>query len=296
MTEQIEKILTELKAIQAKLPELRDLFWLKIDRYNETDQQRGVVFDEKFEQQHERLIRVINSFSAFIEKSFAPSADEVAREKALQKLRVEFSGFDDWNEEAKKALLEREINDLLRTRNKIAENYMGFSKRKIKEELQNLKILNGNNFSGEFLTFYYSLDPTPSSHNSQKFIVRNYLLEQGIDKELINSLKGNVLRQIINKKAPLFLKVIFPDGTEIADNKATQTFIQAIEKIGIEKVVQLNLDTLVRADKNFERTAKLVQIGNCYVNTHSSTIEKKRFLDTISTRLNLNLKIEISER
>jgi hypothetical protein len=33
MTEQIENILAELKAIQAKLPELRDLFWLKIDRY-----------------------------------------------------------------------------------------------------------------------------------------------------------------------------------------------------------------------------------------------------------------------
>ena len=109
MTEQVGNILAEFKAIQAKLPEFRDLFWLKIDRYNETDQQRGAAFDEKFEQQRKKLIRVIDSFSAFIEKSFAPSAEEVAKEKTLQKLRTEFSGFDNWNEEAKKALLEREM-------------------------------------------------------------------------------------------------------------------------------------------------------------------------------------------
>lgn len=296
MTEQIKNILIELKAIQAKLPELRDLFWLKIDRYNEADQQRGVAFDEKFEQQRDKLFRVIDSFSAFIEKSFAPSAEEIAKEKALQKLRVEFPGFDGWNEEAKKALLEREMIDLLKTRTRIADNSMGFSKRRIKDELQNLTILDGDDFSDDFLKFYSTLDPTPATHNSQKFIVRNYLLEQGIDENLINSLKGKGTRQIIRKKAPLSLKVIFPDGSEIADSKATQTFVQTIERIGIEKVVQLNLYTLVRADTNFERTAQLAQIGNCYVNTHSSTTEKKRFLDTISNRLNLNLKVQISER
>jgi hypothetical protein len=113
MIEQVEKIIAELKAIQAKLPELRDLFWLKIDRYSEADQQRGVAFDEKFEQQCNKILRVINSFTAFIEKSFTPSAEEIAREKALQKLRSEFPNFDDWNEEAKKALIQREIKAIL---------------------------------------------------------------------------------------------------------------------------------------------------------------------------------------
>jgi hypothetical protein len=157
--------------------------------------------------------------------------------------------------------------------------------------LQNITILNGDNFSEEFLTFYNSLDPTPSTHNSQKFIVRNYLLEQGYDKNLVESIKG-----YIPKSAPKTLRVVFSDGTEIADNKATQTFVKTIEKIGIEKIVHLKMDTLVRADTNFEKRAQLIQINNCYVNTHSSTIEKKRFLDTISNRLNLNLKVEISER
>ena len=113
MTEQIEKIITELKAVQAKLPELRDLYWLKIDRYNEIDQQRGVVFDENFEQQCNKLFRAIDSFAVFIEKSFAPTAEEVAKEKIQQKLRAEFPSFDDWNEEAKKALVEREMKSIL---------------------------------------------------------------------------------------------------------------------------------------------------------------------------------------
>jgi len=109
MKEKVEKFINELKQLNNQLPELRDLFWLNIDRYNETDQQRGVAFDEKFEQQRDKLFRVIDSFSVFIEKSFAPSAEELAKEKALQKLNAEFPGFGDWNEEAKKALLEREI-------------------------------------------------------------------------------------------------------------------------------------------------------------------------------------------
>jgi hypothetical protein len=99
--------------LNVQLPELRDLYWLKIDRYNEADQQRGVAFDEKFEQYRGKLFRVIDSFSAFIEKSFAPSAEEMAKEKAIQKLRAEFPGFDEWNEEAKKALLEREMKTIL---------------------------------------------------------------------------------------------------------------------------------------------------------------------------------------
>ncbi|MDR1897925.1 MAG: hypothetical protein LBR10_14165 [Prevotellaceae bacterium] len=113
MTEQIEKILNELKIIRVKLPELRDLFWLKVDRYNEVDQQRGVAFDEKFKRQCDKLVRAIDSFTAFVEKSFAPSAEDIAKEEILQKLRSEFPGFDGWNEEAKNALLEREKNDLL---------------------------------------------------------------------------------------------------------------------------------------------------------------------------------------
>lgn len=101
MTEQIENILAASKEIRAKLPEVLDLFWLKINCYNETEQRCGVDFDEKFEKQCEKLFPVIDSFLAFIGKSSAPSAEKIAKEKALQKLCADFQSFDDWNEEAK---------------------------------------------------------------------------------------------------------------------------------------------------------------------------------------------------
>jgi hypothetical protein len=293
MIKQIENILAELKAIQVKLPELRDLFWLKIDRYNETDKQRGVAFDEKFEQQRDKLFRAIDSFTAFIEKSFAPSAEDVAKEKALQKLRAEFPGFDEWNEEAKKALLEREMNGFLETYSKIADNSMESSKR-IKEELQNLTILNGDDFSENFLNFYQNLDPTPSTHNAQKYIVRNYLLRQGYDEHLVNSLKKFIL-----KSPPKKLIVKFPDGTEINDKYAANTLSETIKRIGIEKVIDLgiivNKNPFISQDKDSFRSATFVENGY-YVNTYSSTIAKKQQLDNISNCLNLNLIVEISER
>ena len=228
MDSKVEKLINDLKQLNTQLPELRDLYWLKIDRYSEVELQRGVAFDEKFEQQRDKLCRMIDSFTVFVEKSFAPSAEEIAREKALQKLRAEFSGFDDWNEEAKKALLEREIQ--------------------------------------AFPTVPKSKCETTSC-------------------------------QMENKKVLLLLRVIFPDGTEIANRNATLTFVQAIKKIGIERVVQLKMGReLVREDTNFSgKSARPVSIENYYIDTHSSTSEKKMYLDKISQQLNLNLKVEISE-
>jgi hypothetical protein len=294
MTERIKNILAELKAMQAELPELRDLFWLKIDHYDEAEQQRGVEFDEKFEQQCGKLVRAIDSFTAFIEKSFTPSAEEIAKEKARQKLRAEFPNFDDWNKEAKKALLEREMNELLKSGGKVSDNTIGFSKSKIKEELQNLTVLNGDNFSDEFLTFYNSLDPTPATHNFQKFSVRNYLLEQGYDENLVDSLK-----RITQKKTPTKLKVSFPDGIEITDEYASKTLAETIKKIGAKKVSDLNMifnsAPLISQDKDSLRVATFIEDGY-YVNTHSPTGIKKQQLDKISQYLGLDLKVEITER
>ncbi|MDR3227723.1 MAG: hypothetical protein LBT56_08655 [Prevotellaceae bacterium] len=157
MIEQLKNILADIKAIQAKLPELRDLFWLKIDRYNET---------------------------------------------------------------AKNALIEREA--------------------KIERETQ--------------------------------------------------------ITKHIPKQAPLSMRVIFPDGTIIEEHKASLTFIKTIEKIGVEKIEQLKIKHTVRADEQFDRNkVQVVKVGSMYVNIYSSTTEKKRILDTVSNRRNLNLQVEVTK-
>ncbi|MDR2979154.1 MAG: hypothetical protein LBV02_01730, partial [Bacteroidales bacterium] len=172
MIEQIENILAELKTIQTKLPELRDLFWLKIDRYNEADQQRGVVFDEKFAQQRDKLFRVIDNFSTFIGKSFAPSAEEVAKGKALQKLRTEFSSFDNWNEEAKKALLEREITDCaVKTPKKLIQKKIQKPNRGPKYQINNQpdRVYNiDNDFS--------HCRPYSFEFRDQKYVINNWAM------------------------------------------------------------------------------------------------------------------------
>jgi hypothetical protein len=82
MIEQIDNYIEDIKSIKTRLPELRDYFWFKIDRYNEFDRQRGEIFDEKFEKQSANLCRVIESFVSFVEKSFAPSPQEIAKMEA----------------------------------------------------------------------------------------------------------------------------------------------------------------------------------------------------------------------
>jgi len=205
MTEQIENILAELKTIQKRLPELRDLFWLKIDRYNEADQERGVAFDEKFEHQRDKLFRMIDSFSAFIEKNFAPTAEEIARNKALQKLRTEFPGFDDWNEEAKKALLEREVQSFLVT---IPQRVV--LKRKANEEPNRGPKYQINDQPDKI----YSIDsdfshcrPSFFEFRNQKYAVNNWAM---VLKELANLLYSEnplIVNNFITKdlsKKPLF--------------------------------------------------------------------------------------------
>lgn len=288
MNEQIDKIIEELNSIKNKFPDIRDLFWLKIDRYKEDDLNKGVEFDKKYEQQCDKLSRSIIAFSKFIEKSFEPSTEEIARDRAIQKLKADYPNFEEWNEEAKIALIERETDILLKTKIKVIRKEI--IKRNLKEELDNINIFNGNEFSDEFLAFYKSLDPSTSTHNSQKLIVRKYLIEKGYDKSIVSTLKVNTTKSAIKQ-----LQVTFSDGTVIQNKRAVQTFLQTIKKIGVDKVCELKMETLVREDENFERTAQIVQIGNYYVNTHSSTAEKKRQLEAICKKLNINLMVEIKE-
>lgn len=289
MKEQVNKIIEELNTITTKFSDIRDLFWLKIDRYKENDLNRGIEFDKKYEQQCFKLSRSINAFTKFIEKSFEPSANEIARDKAILKLKADYPNFEEWNEEAKQALIEREIDVLLKTKSNVTRKEI--AKRNLKEKLDKINILNGNEFSDEFLVFYKSLDTSISTQNSQKNIVRKYLIEKGYDKSIVNSLKTKE-----KKSALRLLQVTFPNGIVLKYDRAVQTFLETIEKIGVNKVCNLKMEAFVRSDKNFERTAQIVKMGDCYINTHSSTAEKKRQLDAISRKLNLNLQVEIKER
>lgn len=111
MSEQINEILQKLQTTTANLASIRDLFQNRLDYFNESDRRKINEFNEIFDSKVQKIDEKINSFVRFVEKSFAPTAEELAKEKALKKLRADFPEFDKWDFEVQKALLEREIKN-----------------------------------------------------------------------------------------------------------------------------------------------------------------------------------------
>lgn len=91
--------------------------------------------------------------------------------------------------------------------------------------------------------------------------------------------------------------VIFPDGTVFDDDKAINTFVKTIEKIGFEEVAKVGImfmgynlvDTRKRTDngKTWQK-----QVGKYYIYSYLSNGEKLKCLNKISNYYNLGLIIE----
>lgn len=111
MSKQINEILEKLKEATANLASIRDSFQNRLDYFNENDRRRINEFNETFDSKVQKIDEKIKSFVRFVEKSFAPTVEELVKEKALKKLRADFPEFDNWGIEVQKALLDREIKN-----------------------------------------------------------------------------------------------------------------------------------------------------------------------------------------
>ena len=94
------------------------------------------------------------------------------------------------------------------------------------------------------------------------------------------------------------LRVTFPKGLVIAEPTARKTFVDTIERVGLQRVRKLGL-TLCKVplvsntqDKKYNISQIPVEDG-LYVMTHSSTKQKAQILEKISDQLHLGLKVEI---
>lgn len=92
------------------------------------------------------------------------------------------------------------------------------------------------------------------------------------------------------------LLVSFPTGEKIKNKLAMNTFCEVIEKIGLQKVEKLNIrscgSNLVSKIKSPTYRQKKLKNGY-YIITQTSTNQKKKHLELISKKLNLNLTVEI---
>ena len=100
------------------------------------------------------------------------------------------------------------------------------------------------------------------------------------------------------------MSVTFPDGTIIAEAKATDTFVKTIKKIGVLRVRQVvESENIIlckvplisnRRDAKYGTSQKDLGDGWLLI-THSSNQKKKELLKKISDALHLGLKIEIKK-
>lgn len=99
------------------------------------------------------------------------------------------------------------------------------------------------------------------------------------------------------KKSRKILRVTFLDGTIIQEAKAKDTFVEAIKKIGLQRVhdldVKFNNSSIVSKVLNEKYMKDTVEMDGWYIMTHSNTQDKKSKLEKISWALKLGLKVEM---
>ncbi|MDD9972351.1 MAG: type I restriction enzyme HsdR N-terminal domain-containing protein, partial [Candidatus Poribacteria bacterium] len=97
-------------------------------------------------------------------------------------------------------------------------------------------------------------------------------------------------RKHLTRNPGLF--VTMPDGEIINHKVSATTFVEVIEKLGIERVKNLNKEDiipLISIHKNDKYTQR--QSGQYYIMTHNSTKKKKQLLEEIATELRESLKV-----
>lgn len=112
--------------------------------------------------------------------------------------------------------------------------------------------------------------------------------------------------QIVQSRKPkspkTILRVAFPDGTVFFGKIANDTYIAALQKIGLDKLyneVDIKHQEVKLVDKiKLPRTGAQVlqhEVDGYYIFTNSKTSDKVKDLNVISQQLHLNLTVELVE-
>lgn len=104
-------------------------------------------------------------------------------------------------------------------------------------------------------------------------------------------------QELKKKKSPAKTLYVVINGKVIEGEKATEVFVNAIKKIGPNKIAELTnytidkLPLIVQKKDNRKQMNSLGKQG--FVCTHLSTISKKRLLERIAKQLGIKIKVEI---
>ena len=125
------------------------------------------------------------------------------------------------------------------------------------------------------------------------------------DPEVTHASYGHIHGEEQIKRGPASdLSVTFPDGTVIAENKAVDTFVEVVKKIGVDKVREIvEKENLIlcrvpvisnRRDLKYGKAQK--DLGNgWFLMTHCGNTKKKEIIEKISDLLHLELEVFIEK-
>ena len=115
-------------------------------------------------------------------------------------------------------------------------------------------------------------------------------------REALTALFGDLTDSTIEIKSKI-LAAQMEDGTWIAENTGIDTFIEVIKTIGIEEVKKLNLsvnEIWLIADRDYDGKAQRkveTDTQTYWIVSGTDTEKKKKILDEIADRLNINMTV-----
>ena len=120
--------------------------------------------------------------------------------------------------------------------------------------------------------------------------------EQGLSVQITDRPYEPLVHSSKPRSASKNLTVTFPDGTVIREDNASETFVQALEKIGIDRIKDLRLTSFKRPFIDTEPHASYqshqLSTGE-YVCTNLGNERKILFLNMISEKLDLDIVSEL---
>ena len=102
------------------------------------------------------------------------------------------------------------------------------------------------------------------------------------------------------KAPPKKLRVTFPDGTVIFENKAVETFVKSLQCIGLKRVSELKSirsyggHPIVSRKKN-ESAGHVREIDGYFIETKSSTEQKARHIQDIARALHIEISVDVMD-
>ena len=163
------------------------------------------------------------------------------------------------------------------------------------DQLERLQIHVSKEIKSKKTALESSLDASTEGESQLIFLAKELsLLAKDINHRLrdIRSQKTAMGR----KASPKRLRVEFPDGTVMCENKATDTFVQVLYRIGLERVSSLPLKLsgcpLVSTQKH-ESARAVRELDGYFIATHSSTEGKATCIQRIAKELDIKITVDV---